>query len=88
MFTCATKFRRVKRFTRAFTRHHRSTTVHHSQLLRTVNIQIRHTAGVLALAGTVACRFYADADVVTIDEADVIEVLITVGGTAGECEFR
>jgi len=79
VLTGAAKHRRVKRGARAFTRNHRAAAVSHLQFLRTHGVQVRRAPRVLAVTGSSGSQD-ADANIVTVHETYVVEVLVAVTG--------
>lgn len=80
----AAKFCRVKRRTSALAGHRRAGITDHLQLRRAVSVQVGDAASVLTVA-VAAGRLDSHANVVAVDEADVVEVL--VGGTRRDGEL-
>lgn len=78
----AAKLRRVKRRARAPARHH-LTRIRHPKLRWAVAIQVGHASCVLAVAGSSVCP-QPHGHIVTVHQADVIEILVTRGRTYRE----
>lgn len=81
MVAAAAVLRRVELRASTLARHHRAAPVHHPQLLRAVPVNVRHAAGVLAVPAA-AGRPHTEPHIVTVDEADVVE--IHGGGAASD----
>lgn len=82
--TGTTELLRIKRCASAFTRRDDSGMwIHDPKLVRTNRVDVRDTAGVMAITGS-TLRFNPHLDIVTVDEAHVVEILAAI---ANECEF-
>ena len=87
MVAGAAELRRVKRRARALARHHRTGLVGNLQLRRAVTVQVRNAPRVLAVTGSSGCP-YPHTDIVTVNEAHVVEVLVAAGASDRELRQR